>query len=116
MEINHGKQNYFVWLASLYVSLWLLHRCSFPDISLFLPGMVLTLGTYIPIAFDERVTVWLQPPGHCLVHVRLLHCMHVQLRNGYTRAYAQIMQHTHTPKALTLKSYSLVAGNQSIVL
>ena len=22
-------------------------------------------------------------PGHCLVHVRLLHCMHVRLHNGY---------------------------------
>ena len=32
-------------------------------------------------------------PGHCLVRVRL--------RNRYTRAYAQIMQHTHTHKAVT---------------
>ena len=40
-------------------------------------------------------------PGHCLVRVRLLHCMHVRLCNGYTRAYAQIMQHTHTHKAVT---------------
>ena len=27
--------------------------------------------------------------------------MRVRLRNGYTRAYAQIMQHTHTHKAVT---------------
>ena len=40
-------------------------------------------------------------PGHCLVRVRLLHCMRVRLRNGYTRAYAQIMQHTHTHKEVT---------------
>ena len=31
----------------------------------------------------------------------LLHCMRVRLCNGYTRAYAQIMQHTHTHKAVT---------------
>ena len=28
-------------------------------------------------------------------------CMRVRLCNGYTRAYAQIMQHTHTHKAVT---------------
>ena len=56
---------------------------------------------YTPIAFDERVTFWLNVPGHCLACVRLLHCMRVRLRNGYTRAYAQIMQHTYTHKAVT---------------
>ena len=35
------------------------------------------------------------------MRVRLLHCMRVRLRNGYTRAYAQMMQHTHTHKAVT---------------
>ena len=40
-------------------------------------------------------------PGHCLVRACLLHCMHVRLRNGYTQAYEQIMQHTHTHKAVT---------------
>ena len=35
------------------------------------------------------------------MRARLLHCMRVRLRNGYTRAYAQIMQHTHTHKAVT---------------
>ena len=40
-------------------------------------------------------------PGHCLVCVRFLHCMRVRLHNGYTRAYAQIIQHTHTHKAVT---------------
>ena len=35
------------------------------------------------------------------MRVRLLHCMRVRLRNGYTRAYAQIMQHTHTHKTVT---------------
>ena len=53
-----------------------------------------------PIAFNERVTFWLQPSGYCLLRVRLLHCMHGRLRNGYTQAYAQIMQHTHTYKAV----------------
>ena len=33
--------------------------------------------------------------------VRLLHCMRVRLHNGYTRAYSQIMQHTHMHKAVT---------------
>ena len=40
-------------------------------------------------------------PGHCLVRACLLHCMRVRLRNGYTQAYAQIMQHTHTHKAVS---------------
>ena len=30
----------------------------------------------------------------------LLHCMPVRLRKGYTQAYMQIMQHTHTHKAV----------------
>ena len=38
---------------------------------------------------------------HCLVCACLLHCMRVRLRNGYTQAYAQIMQHTHTHKTVT---------------
>ena len=37
---------------------------------------------------------------------------------GPTRAYTQIMQHTHTHKAVTgrveAKSYSLVEGNETI--
>ena len=45
------------------------------------------------LASTRRVT--------CLVRVCLLHCMCVRLRNGYTQAYAQIMQHTHTHKAVT---------------
>ena len=40
-------------------------------------------------------------PGHCLVRARLLHCMCVQLRKGYTRVYAQVMQHMHMHKAVT---------------
>ena len=55
------------------------------------------LYIYTPIAFDERVNA----SGHCLLRVRLLHCMRVRLRNGYTQAYALIMQHTHTHKAVT---------------
>ena len=62
---------------------------------------MLELAVYSPIAFNERVTFCLQPPGHCLVRVHLLHCMRVRLRNGYTWAYAQIMQHTYTHKAVT---------------
>ena len=51
------------------------------------------VSIYTLIAFDERVTFWLQLSGQCLVRVRLL--------DGYTQAYAQIMQHTHTHKAET---------------
>ena len=57
---------------------------------------------YTPIAFDERVTFWLQCtrslPCACAFAA---YCMRVRLRNGYTRAYVQIMQHTHTHKAVT---------------
>ena len=58
---------------------------------------------YTPIAFDERVTFWLQRAGSCtaLCVCALLHCMRMRLRNGYTQAYAQIMQHIHTHKAVT---------------
>ena len=41
---------------------------------------------YTPIAFDERGTLWLQRAGSLpCVCVRLLHCMHVRLRNGYRK-------------------------------
>ena len=44
--------------------------------------------------------------------------MRVQLRNGYTQAYVQIMQHTHTHKAMAgrveAKKLFLVEGNQTI--
>ena len=59
---------------------------------------------WITIVWLPSTTEWLfgfNAPGHCLVRVRLLHCMRVLLRNGYTRAYAQRMQHTHTHKAVT---------------
>ena len=53
------------------------------------------------------------------MHACLLHCMCVQLRNGYTQAYAQIMQHTHTHKAVTghIEAKKLLSheGNQTIV-
>ena len=40
-------------------------------------------------------------PGHCIVRACLLHCLHVRLCNSYTQAYAQIMKHAHTHKAVT---------------
>ena len=58
----------------------------------------ISISIYMP---STRETFWLQPSSHCLVRVRLLHCMHVRLRNGYMRVYVQIMQHTHTHKAVT---------------
>ena len=39
--------------------------------------------------------------SHCLVRVRLLHCMRVRLCNGYTWTYVQIMQHSHMHKTVT---------------
>ena len=56
---------------------------------------------YSLIAFDEKVTFWLQRACHCLVRACLLHCMRVRLHNGYTQAYVQIMQHTHMHKAVS---------------
>ena len=49
----------------------------------------------------RELTFGFNAPGHCLVHACLLHCMRVWLHNGYTQAYAQIMQHTHMHKAVT---------------
>ena len=40
-------------------------------------------------------------PDHCLVRACLLHCMRVRFRNGYTQAFAHLMQYTHTHKAVT---------------
>ena len=48
---------------------------------------------YSLIAFNERVTFCFNVPGHCLVCVRLLHCMCARVCNGNTQAYMQIMQH-----------------------
>ena len=55
------------------------------------------------------------------MHVRLLHIMHVRLCIGHTQGCTQIMQHTYTQKAVigrieAKKSYSLVEGNQTIVV
>ena len=41
---------------------------------------------YSPIAFDERVTFGFKTPCHCLVHVRVMHCICMRLRNDYARA------------------------------
>ena len=60
---------------------------------------------YTPIAFDERVTFWLQRarslPCACAFAVLYAYCMRVRLHNGYTQAYEQIMQHTDKHKAVT---------------
>ena len=37
------------------------------------------------------------------MHVCLLGCVHVRVRNGYTQACAQIMQHTRMHKAVTVR-------------
>ena len=92
------------WLEEgVYLSHFLPSSPSPHDYQLHWNLVMCTKGiyAYTPIAFDERVTFWLQRAGHCHVHACLLHCMHAQLRNGYTQAYAQIMQHMHTHKAVT---------------
>ena len=58
-------------------------------------------GYYSPIAFDQRVTFWLPLAQSLLCGVCLLHCMRMRLRNAYTQAHAQIMQHTYKHKVLT---------------
>ena len=63
-----------------------------------------SLETYLRLYCDclwwESNFFGFNAPVHCLVLVRLLHCMRVRLRNGYTRAYMQIMQHTHMHKVV----------------
>ena len=77
---------------------------------------------YSLIAFDERVTFWLQ-------RVRSLHCACAYVAlfarrlvyNHYAIAHAYNAANTHThtkqwPGVLKPKSYSLVQGNRSIAL
>ena len=52
------------------------------------------------IAFHERVTFWLERAGS-LPCACVFAALYVRLRTGYTQAYVQIMQHTHTHKAVT---------------
>ena len=78
-----------------------------------------TLSRYSLIAFDERVTFWLQRvrslPCAC-VYVALFVCRLAY--NHYAIAHTHTMQQTCTHKAVTWwlkpKSYSLVEGNRSI--
>ena len=51
------------------------------------------------------------------VHV-LLRCMRVRLRNNYTQAYAQIMQHMHTHKAVTgrIEAKKVILSSKAIKL
>ena len=54
---------------------------------------------YTSIAFDDIVTFWLQRAGslpYACTFAALYACA-----RAYTQAYAQIMQHTHTHKAVT---------------
>ena len=37
------------------------------------------------------------------MRVCLLHFLRMHLRNGYTRAYAQLKQHTHTHKVVVVR-------------
>ena len=78
------------------------------------------MATWIPFKIHLTVTIvrlpstreylfGLNAPGHCLVRVCLLHCMRMQSRNGYARGYSQIMQHTHTHKAV------IVEDNRTII-
>ena len=59
---------------------------------------------YSLIAFDERVTFWLQAfnaSGHCLVHVRMLYYLRVGLRITITQSHTHTMQQTCTHKTVT---------------
>ena len=57
--------------------------------------------TILPLPLTREQLFGFNAPDHCLVRVRMLHCMRVRLCNGYMRAYVQIMQHMHTHKAMT---------------
>ena len=78
---------------------------------------------YTPIAFDERVTFWLQRAGSlsCACAFAALHAcaiaywLYASLRAMPTCAHAHHKAVTGRPDALKPKSYSLVEGNQTIV-
>ena len=53
-------------------------------------------GLYSDCLWRESNFLVSTRPGHCHVRACLQHFMHVRLRNGYTQAYVEIMQHTHT--------------------
>ena len=55
---------------------------------------------YTPIAFSERVILGFNVPGHFLGHVLLPHFVCACNCLGYTRSYAQILQHTHMQNAV----------------
>ena len=56
--------------------------------------------TYSLIAFDERVTFWLQRV-QSLVRVCMLHYLRVGSRITITQSHKHTMQQTHTHKAVT---------------
>ena len=86
----------------------------------FFPGAILwsqlhKLATLLWLPLMREYFYGFNMPSHCLVHVHLLHCVRVWLCNGYTQAYVQVIQHTHTHKGVTVhvevRCYSLVKGN-----
>ena len=56
--------------------------------------------SYSLIAFNKRVFGF-NASGHCLVHVRMLHYLHVGSRITITQSHAHTMQQTHTHKTVT---------------
>ena len=56
---------------------------------------------YSLIAFDERVTFWLQRVPSLLWRVRMLHYLRVGSRITITQSHTHTMQQTHTHKAVT---------------
>ena len=75
---------------------------------------------YTPIAFDERVTFWLQCarslPCACIFCCIVCVCDCVMVIRKPTRKYCNIRTWTRqSPDTLKPKSYSLVEGNQTIV-
>ena len=52
------------------------------------------------IAFDERVTFWLNAHVNCLVRVQMLLYLRLGSHITITRAHTQAVQKTHTHKAV----------------
>ena len=80
----------FYFLSHTQNEYVMMYALSVFEVSAFLGILQLPSMKEWPFSFNA--------PFYCLVRVHLLHNMHAQLRNGYTWAYAQIMQRTHTLK------------------